>query len=239
MLGSKAAVGHCILPTGFVIDDKVIQEIHFRELAGPEEDVFANKKMSVSRKFTTIMQNCTKKIGDIEDRQKINNIIPKMVETDRIYYLIQLRMLSIDPVLKFKSTCPACEHEDTVLFDLDGVGIKNPPVATSLFSEVELSTGDVVRIRVADAKAEEIIEKATDDKNAISLAMMARVESFNNHPASLANVRDLNLRDRKKLRDAIDKLEGEVDDEFEATCPACAHTYKGSIPLAGTDFLAF
>jgi len=237
MLGSKAAVDSCTLPTGFLVDGKIIQDIQFREMAGPEEDIFANRKMSVSKKFTSIMQNCSLKIGDIEDRQKINSLINKMVETDRIYYLIQLRMLSIDPLLNFQTICPSCQHEDKVVFDLSGIVVKNPPSASELSREIKLPSGNELTLRVADGKAEEIIERASNEKNAISLALMSRVESFNGKPVSLSDIINLNMKDRKFLRAEIEKLEGSIDDAYDAECPACGHAYKGSVPLAGSDFL--
>lgn len=238
IVGGKSAVGSCKLPTGVVHEESVLKDIVFREMAGPEEDLFANRKMSVSKKFTLVMQNCIQKFGDIEDRHKINSLVLKMVETDRFYLLIQLRILSVDQILNFDTICPSCKQSSKVQFDLSGVCINNPPDAKNLLKDVKLKSGSVVRIKVADARAEEVIEKAANEKSAMSLALMARVESIDDKPASLSDVIQMSMRDRKVLRDAIDELEGDLDDQYQTTCSHCGHEYSGSLPLESSDFLS-
>lgn len=237
ILDSKSAVGVCELPTGINHDGRVLKEIFFREMSGEEEDIFANKKMSFSKKFSLVMSNCIKKFGDVEDRSVINRLVDKMVETDRIFFLIQLRIHSVDKVFEFKTTCPQCGNEDDVIFDLDQIKIVNPPSPEKLFKEVKLPSGNTVRIKVADGKVEEIIEKAMNEKNAISLALMARIEEIGGRPATLHDVISMHLKDRKSLREAIDGFEGEIDDKFKATCPKCGHEHTGTVPISSPDFL--
>ena len=237
MTDSRTTLGHCELPTGVEHEGHVLQSLHFREMAGPEEDLFANRKMSVSRKFTQVMQNCITKIGTHQDRTIINKCVEKMVETDRIYLLLQLRILSVGNEISFSSQCPECGKVDNKVFDLANITIKDPPHASNLFMDVEIA-GQKFRLKAADGKAEALIEKAQNEDKAISLAMFARIDSIDDRPASISDVIQLSLKNRKKLRDAIDKLEGRVDDKFDADCPHCGHHYVGEVPLAGPDFLA-
>lgn len=236
-IDGKSSIGHCELPTGVMLNGEVVKDVYFREMAGPEEDIFANKKMSISRRLTSVMQNCITKIGVIEDRAEINKFVVNLVGTDRFYLLIQFRILSVDSAFEFKTACPECGVEDSVVFDLNDVGIINPPKASNLFVDVKLPSGNQVRIKVADSKVEEIIEKASNEKNAVSMALFSRVDSFNDRPASLSDIINLSMKDRKKLREAIDGIEGELDDKYKTTCPACGHEYEGHLPMGGADFL--
>ena len=163
ILDSRTSVGSCDLQTGVMVEGNLYKHIVFREMAGPEEDLLANKKMSVSRKFTNLMANCIRKFGDVEDRAEINKLVEKMVETDRIFFLIQLRRLSVSDNIEFKTTCPECGSEDKVIYNLDGIAIINPPKAEALFSEFTLPSGVKLRIKAADAKVEADIEKAAND----------------------------------------------------------------------------
>jgi len=235
--GSKSAINSCELPTGVLHNNEVLTSVIFREMSGYEEDIMANKKMSTSKKLTNVIANCINKIGSIEDRSLINQFAEKMLITDRIFMLLKLRMASVDEIIRFESTCPECGKIDKKVFNLNNISFSGVPKATDLYKIVELpKSKKKLRIRAADAKVEEQIEKATNERNAVSLALFSRVDMIDDKPPAMVDILQLSTSDRTILRKSIDELEGKIDDEFKATCPDCGFEYTGSVPITGTDF---
>jgi len=237
MEGAKSAVGSCELPTGFRVGEQIITQMTFREMAGPEEDLLASN-MAVSQKLTMIMANCTKSIGDISDSNKIRKMMDEMVISDRWFYLVQLRILSLGSDYKFITKCPECNHEDKVVFDLREVKVKKAPKADTLYKELTLPSGVSVRLKAADGLADAKIEKMANESNAPTIGLFARLTEINNAPADLADVKQMSMRDRAFIRQAIEEHEGQLDESFSAQCPKCGHTYEGEMQLDGRTFFS-
>src|SRR6185312_6264695 len=235
MEGSRPSVSSCELPTGFMLEGKVIEEVSFRELAGPEEEILASKKMLASKRFSKVMANCIQKIGPYDDHALISKAIDDMVISDRIFFLIQLRIISLGENFNFSYPCPACGNVDKLMFDLKNIKFLNPPKADNLFKEFKLPSGPSVRLRVGNSTIEERIEKTSGEPSAVTMALYARVETLDNRPPALSDIKELTLKDRNAIRKAIDELEGEVDDTFEADCPKCGEHYEASIPIGSAD----
>ena len=236
MEAAKSALATCELPTGVVVEGEVVKEISFREMSGYEEDILASRKMKTSAKLSNLMSNCIIKFGDIEDRQTINKLVKKMLITDRWFFLTQLRVVSLGKSYKFPSVCPECSKEDKLVYDLDGLKIKNAPLASALYRELTLPSGKTARIKAGDGSVEEKIETMSTDENAASIGILARIAELNDSPVGVDAVKSLSWADRQFLRKEIDKLEGELEDDYEAVCPGCGHEYKGTLPLSAENF---
>ncbi len=235
--GGRSALGECALPTGFRIEGEIVQSISYREMAGPEEDILASN-MPVATKFTQVMAQCTKAIGQITDPGKIRSLMDQMVVTDRWFYLVKLRCHSLGSDYPFSSKCPSCGHEDKKLFDLNEIKVKNPPKADALFREVKTPSGLLVRMKAADGLTDQRIEKLANDQNAPTVGLFARITEINGQPADLADVKQMSLKDRAMLRKEIEQHEGKLEDTFGAICPKCSHEYEGEIQLDGESFFS-
>jgi hypothetical protein len=235
---AKAAVGAIELPTGVKVGDAVHKLIKFRELAGPEEDVLASG-MSAGQKMTQVMANCTLELGALTSPQEIRKAVEKLVITDRWFYLVQLRVLSLGSAYNFETVCPHCQQIDKITYDLRTVAVKNAPDANSLFGEIVLPrTGKKVRWKVADGETDAKIEKMASAGKEASVALFARVTEVDDRPAALVDVVNLPLADRSALRKAMDEKEGEFDDTFERACGKCGQTYEGQLQLDGKTFFS-
>jgi hypothetical protein len=238
MEGAKAAVGSVELPTGVKMGDVVHRSVKFRELAGPEEDVLASG-MSAGQKMAQVMANCTLELGTITSPAEIRKAMDKLVVTDRWFYLVHLRILSLGASYHFETTCPHCSALDKITYDLRTVQVQNPPNAGELFGEVTLPrTGSRVRWKVADGETEAKMEKMASGGREASVALFARVTEVNDRPASLSDIIQLPLADRSALRKAMDEKEGEFDDTFERSCGKCGQTYQGQLQLDGKTFFS-
>lgn len=230
MDGAKPSVSSVDLPSGFRIDDKIEKLIHFREMAGPEEDLLASK-MATSAKISQLMANCTTAIGAISDKQRIRKLMDEMVITDRWFYILQLRILSLGANYEFQTSCPSCSQEDKVIFDLNNIVVTNPPDPMNLYREFTTSRGTKIRWKIATGETEAKIEKMANDHNAMTVGLYARVTEINDKPVSMNDVLSLAYVERGDLRKEIDKCEGTFDDTYDAICPKCAHEYKGELRL--------
>lgn len=236
MEGAKACVGSCELPTGVVNEGQILKILKFRELAGPEEDILASN-MPAAQKMTEVMANCVMEFGNVTG-PSIKNLVQKMVITDRWFYLVQLRVLSLGPQYHFEVGCPACAGKDKVYYDLRKVSVKNPPVANQLIQEFTMPSGRKLRWKVMDAEIDQKIERTATEKNKASVGLYARVTELDDKPPALSDIVNLPMRDRAAFRDEIEKKEGSFDDEFEATCPKCSHLYTGELQLDGRSFFS-
>lgn len=236
MDGAKPSVGSCELPTGILFEEQVLKDVSFREMTGIEEDILAQPKGLVSKKMSDIIGNCIQKVGPVEDRLKINQMIDKFVTSDRFLMLIQLRMLSVGQQYEFTTVCPECHTEDKVNYDLNQVKIEKAPDARALYHEVKISGDRTVRWKVMDGVIESKNEKMANEKNAMTVALFNRITEIDGLPPKLVDVVQMPLRDRNAIRKEIDIKEGKLDDEYETTCPKCGHTYKGELSLEPVSF---
>lgn len=237
MDNAKAAVGSVELPTGVRVGEVVHKTIKFRELAGPEEDVLASG-MSAGQKMTQVMSNCTLEMGSLAPHE-IKKAVERLVITDRWFYLVQLRILSLGSAYNFETVCPHCQQTDKITYDLKTVAVKNAPDAQNLFGEITLPrTGKKIRWKVADGETDAKIEKMASSGKEASVALFARVTEVDDRPATLVDVINLPLADRSALRKAMDEKEGEFDDTFERTCGKCGQVYEGQLQLDGKTFFS-
>lgn len=236
MEGAKACVASCELPTGVVNEGQILKTVKFRELAGPEEDILASN-MPAAQKMTELMANCVMEFGNVSG-PKVKSLVEKMVITDRWFYLIQLRILSLGAQYQFETICPNCATKDKVRYDLMKVRVTNPPIANQLIQETVLPSGRRLRWRVMDAEIDAKVERIVTEKNKASAGLYARCTELDDKPPALSDIVGLSMRDRSTFRDEIDKKEGKVDDEYEATCPKCSHKYVGELQLDGKSFFS-
>jgi transcription elongation factor Elf1 len=165
-------------------------------------------------------------------------MMDEMVISDRWFYLVQLRILSLGADYKFSTQCPSCQHEDKVIFDLREVKVKKAPQADALYRELTLPSGQSVRIKVADGVSDAKIEKMANESNAPTIGLFVRIAEMNGGPVDLADVKQMTMRDRAFIRQAIEEHEGQLDESFEANCPKCGHTYEGEMQLDGRTFFS-
>jgi hypothetical protein len=232
MENAKSSVGSCELMSGVKAESgEVLKQIVFRELAGPEEDALASQTMSVSQKISTILSNCVVEFGTQKEPTEIRKLIDKMVVTDRWLYLVKLRSLSLGSAYSFETKCPECSSSDKVTVDLNETSVKNAPAVDNPFRETILPSGTKVRWRLADGSVESKIEKMAKPDNAATIALFCRADQINDRPATLADVKQMSMKDRMAWRKAIDQEEGDFDDTFETDCPSCGHHYSGEMRL--------
>lgn len=233
---TKPAVGSLELPTGVKSESgEVLKILMFRELAGPEEDILASQ-IAASQKISLILSNCSTKFGTLEDPFQIKRYVDQLIETDRWFYLVRLRCLSLGSDYQFETQCPECKQSDKKAVDISKMGVKNPPVIDKIFQETKVPSGHLIRWKIIDGTISAKIEKMATPNNSATIGLFARVTEFDNKPVTLADIKNLSMRDRNMLRNQIDEVEGDFDDEIDCACPHCGHEYKLEMKLEPNSF---
>ena len=94
-----------------------------------------------------------------------------------------------------------------------------------------------VRMKVLTGRGEEAISTAAQKgKDVISTAILARIESINDKPATINDLKELPLADRNFLRSSWEENEGGVDTSMQLTCASCNHDYETELDISQPGF---
>lgn len=234
----KAAIDTFELPCGYVDPDGHIHtSITVREMTGEDEETLAARNMPTTKKINKILTRCTESIGPFSG-QVLNSIVQDLTQGDRIFLLMAIRRASLGNEMPFQTTCPGCKEEARFVLDLGDLETKkmeNPSIRT--YPLVLPKTGKKVQMKVLTGRGEEAISKAaTKGKDIISTAIFARVESMNDKPITIDDLKDLPLIDRNFLRNSWEDKEGGVDTSIQIDCPACTLAYETELDISQQGF---
>jgi hypothetical protein len=234
----KASIDSYELPCGHVDQDgNVHTSITVREMTGEDEETLAARNMPTTKKINKILVHCTESIGPYSG-QALNTIIPDLTQGDRIFLLMAIRRASLGDEMPFQTTCPSCKEEARFVLDLGDLETKkmaNPGLRS--YDVVLPKTKYKIRMKVLTGRGEEVISRAaTKGKDLISTAILARIESINDKPITIDDLKALPLIDRNFLRGAWEEREGGVDTEIQIDCPSCATAYETELDISQQGF---
>lgn len=235
---AKPSVDSYELPCGYLDPDGNLHtSVVVREMTGEEEEILAARAMPGNKKINMILSRCTTKVGDFNGSM-IDKIIPDLTQGDRIYLLIAIRRASLGDEMPFVTKCPQCEQDARFILDLadlETVQMNDPRIRTY---ELELpKTKKKVVMRVLTGRGEEAIGKASNrGKDVISTAIFARVDSIDEKPPTMRDLKNLPLVDRNFLQNSWEDHEGGVDTEVQIDCPSCGREYDTQLDISQQGF---
>lgn len=234
----KSSVDTFELPCGHVdAEGNVHTSVTVREMTGEDEETLAARNMPTTKKINRILTRCTDSIGPFSG-QALQFIIPDLTQGDRIYLLMAIRRASLGNEMPFQTTCPSCKEEARFILDLADLETKkmpNPAIRT--YDIVLPKSKHKVRMKVLTGRGEEAISKAaTKGQDVISTAIFARIESFDDKPVTIKDLKDLPLADRNFLRGSWEGHEGGVDTEVQVDCPSCGTAYDTELDISQQGF---
>ena len=235
---AKPSVDTFELPCGHIDNEgKLHTSVTVREMTGEDEEVLAARNMPTTKKINKILTNCTESIGPFSG-QALNFIVPDLTQGDRIYLLMAIRRASLGNDMPFQTQCPKCKAEARFILDLGELETKKPKHPEIRTYDLTLpKTGKKVRMRVLTGRGEEAISKAaTKGVDIISTAILARMESIDDKPATIDDLKALPLMDRNFLKDAWEDHEGGVDTEVQVDCPSCSEAYETELDISQQGF---
>lgn len=208
-----------------------------------------------------IILNCLVRVGTIQDKEVLADVVRKMPAVDRMIILIALRRCSVDDIFTIRMKPPGVSELKTYDIDLSKLErreMEDPSVRQ--FTHVLESTGRTVVWHVMDGEDEtwlSDVQERLKEKDRMTLQILARVEKVDDVPfergswdrksrqldarlkTSLQNAKALTLRERNELRTLFDDHEGFFDTTLELDYTdddGKPRSFKAEIPLGDKDF---
>jgi len=237
---AKSAVDGVHLPTGYLDEEGGLHtELHLKEMTGEEEDILTSKKMSVYARMNRVMENCVTSIGTYDQKSpRWKDVIRSLVASDRLYIILQLRILSLGPVFSQKCQCNECESFSNQNVDLNDFIIPpiKEPYKRTWTIELPQSKKKVL-LKVQDGYAEAKLQKHAESKDLLSLAMLGRVvEIDGQQPVRVSMLKQLSFKDRQFIREAFRDKEGEFETLAEYECLNCGAENKDEVSIGTPSF---
>jgi len=220
-----------------------------RSLTVEEERVFARKAQASGRFTGMLLHECwTETLDpgpyDIDDEINWRYVL----QGDRFYALVQVRIETYGPNFEFKASCARCRERFTWQVDL---------ASDLLVRELSASSRDAfiggnrfvaelgadrphVLFRLLVGQDEERLQADLRKRPHQTLATALRhriVEVAGVTPSHLHKwVRALPMRDATDLLERIIEAECGVDTEIEVECPHCDEAQDIDLPFSGAEF---
>lgn len=235
---AKPSVDEYELPCGYLdADGNLHTSVSVREMTGEEEEVLAARNMPGNKKINRILSSCTKSIGDVQGGN-VERIVQDLTQGDRVYLLIAIRRASLGDEMPFLTKCPSCEQEARFvldLADLETIKMADPNVRT--YTVTLPKTGKKVSMKVLTGRGEDAIGKASlRGRDLITTAIFARIDSIDDKPVTISDLKALPIIDRNFLRNEWEDHEGGVDTEVKIDCPGCGIEYDTELDISQQGF---
>jgi len=174
---------------------------------------------------------------DIVDADAKVIAVNNMTLGDRVFLIIALRRVSLGDDFEFSINCPECNKEMKKVVDLSALDIEEMSDKRKRFYDITLPSGKGVRMRVLLGKDEEkITSLASKKRNIMSQALLTRIESIDDEPASINILQELSLKDRNYIRQVFSEEEGGVDTTIGILCSDCSFDFDTELNMGDTNF---
>lgn len=239
----KGANGVYELPCGYLDPQtqELIKDVELREITGHEEDMLASQQVPSHAKITQLLSGCVTRIGSVTDPGLIAGIVQQLPVGDRVYLIFSIRRVTLGDELPVREKCPECKTTTLFMVDL-GEDLQPRPMKDPMrrVFDVTLPSGILARFRVSTGMDEANLSKLTKRQkhkaDALSQALLMRLEMLGGEKPTLKMVKSLGMRDRNFLREQYQEVEGGVDTTLELECPACGHEWEKDLDLSAANF---
>jgi len=207
--------------------------ITLREMTGHEEDLLTNEKLVRSGKALNQILAAT--ILDIDgDSPVTEEMVLTLKSPDRLAALIELRKLSYGNMVDIKLECSNknCNGEYWGEYDLGLLPIKEAPDKDPEKIFTATIDGKLVKVGYMDGRGEMRVSKAADTgEDIITIGMLSRIKEVEGiHPNGVSKwLKDMSVRERKKLRDLLKDTDYGYDTSIEVRCESCGRKMIGTV----------
>jgi len=239
----KGANGVFELPCGY-LDPRTRElwtEVQVKEITGNEEDMLASQQVPSAQKISQLLAGCVTRIGNVTDKGLIAGMVQDLTVGDRVFLIFAIRRVTLGDELPVREKCPECKVTTLFMVDLDkDLEPKPMPDPTKRVFDVTLPSGLSARFRVStgqdEANMAKLVRRQKHKSDALSQAILMRLEMLGDEKPTLKMVKSLGMRDRNFLRDQFQAVEGGVDTALELECPACGHEWEKDLDLSAANF---
>ncbi len=248
----KSSWGVYELPCGFVDENGTLhKEVVVKEISGDVEDMLTDPNLPAHRRINELLARCIDRLGPYTERGKLSEAVLDLTVGDRVYLMFAIRMKSLGNDYPFRDKCPSCGHEDMYVVDLSTLETKEVPSPNVRKFDVTLPSGKTASFHPMTGRDEDRLAKINKERtkglkgaksvqkeseNALSYAILMRLDSLDSKTPSLESVQALGMRDRNFLRDRFEEVEGGVDTENTMTCPKCEEDFSRELDVTQQGF---
>lgn len=233
----KSTQGLFVLPCGYIDDDGALHnEVELKELTGNEEDMLASRTIPAHKKMGFLIGRCVRRLGTITDQGRLAAIAGDLTIGDRTFLIFALRRITLGDMYPFKVGCPVCSKISTYQIDMADLETKFMPTPEKRIYDDKLPSGKTVRFRILVGRDEEQLGKAKNVDDKASLALLLRLELIDGKPPTMADVKNLSMRDRDALRVLVDDVDGGVETGLELSCPSCGAEFEDDVDAGQAGF---
>jgi len=223
----------------------VYDRVTLREMTGHEEDILSNDNMDINERMYKILGRCIEQLESSEtgqvvtDKKRLAESVNNMLMSDNITLLLRLRQVSIGDKVTFRIRCPECKTSQSKVFDLRK--IEHVPMKgdkKTRLREYKTKNGNLIQWQMVDGAKQKSIDASQEQKfkrDRATKALMRRVQTINGEPVTLANLKDLPMKERMEIRRQFDD-EGGVDTTINVTCTACGVDFITDMEVTGKGF---
>lgn len=239
----KGANGVYELPCGYLDPrtQELSKDVELREITGHEEDMLASQQVPSHAKITQLLAGCVTRIGSVTDPGLIAGIVQQLPVGDRVYLIFSIRRVTLGDELPVRERCPECKTTTLFMVDL-GEDLQPKPMKDPMkrVFDVVLPSGIPARFRVStgldEANLSKLNKRQAHKSDALSQALLMRLELLGGEKPTLKMVKSLGMRDRNFLREQYQEVEGGVDTTLELACPSCGHEWEKDLDLSAANF---
>lgn len=229
-----------------------LRYLNLREMGGTEEEILIRKQYSrdgsTMRRLlasTVVGIGPTERdVGMIESRDEIEKIVAGMRNSDAIYSLLRLRLLSEDdPTFRYRLKCPHCEAMTSYRVDLQDHIDKNTEfrpdteAPQTSYEAVYRGSTYVYRPLMLSDSAELAMTQRTDPHMILTAQLACSIVTIDGKKLpAMSDVSALPKRARTWLRSQINKCDYGTNVEVLNTCSQCSAEFKSKLPITSLDF---
>lgn len=232
------------LPMGFQDQSGTVHgDVEIREMTGVEQDLFAamGEGSDVMKTMNEILVNCIQRIGSINDKEELEEVVPRLVVGDRTFIFIRLRQVTLGDVFKFKASCSRrnCEEENTLEIDLNDLEVNGREDYSDRTYTVEISGDREVVLQIPTGleleRAQKNFRNVDTSKKRLSVMMYNRIKKIGDEEnVSFEDVRKMRYVDRLRVQNAINNEPG-IETEIEYSCQ-CGSEEESMLDVTSESF---
>jgi hypothetical protein len=233
----KSSVGVFELPCGYLDEQgNLYTQVEVREITGAEEDMLSSDKIDASQKFDELIIRCLKRIGTISDPARIRAIAPELTAGDRLFLIFSIRRVTLGDEYPFVDRCPECKLEKMYVINLNELEVYKMKEPRKRIYDITLSSKRTVRFKLVYGKDDPALAKLAKSNDASSLGILFRLELLDGKPPQLSDLKNMGLKERQELRDALTGVDGGVDTEIQMQCPNCHAEFSRDVQVGTQSF---
>jgi hypothetical protein len=205
-------------------------DAEIRELNGEDEEYLASlekkKGLTYSEYMTALLSRAVNKVGTYDiSGERGSSIINKLILGDRDLLYLGIMRATYGDTRQVRVICPHCQVSNDVTLDLDeDFPVSEPDFDVKKGIVISTSKGDI-RLRLPNGEDTMEVQKSTKSDAELNTMMLSRCTIWKEGEEPEDPVRwarSLNVKDRRKLVDALASVEiGPKMGEVNTQCASC------------------